>query len=72
MDRRKKAGLEQPRSFDEAVERIREKVEAPVLSPAQAALWRSGCIKGSDEALALLEQARQDKKEVVPGISDEM
>ncbi|MDQ0285453.1 hypothetical protein J2Z49_000554 [Desulfofundulus luciae] len=72
MDRRRKDGFEPPQSFDEAVERIREKVEAPVLSPAQAALWRSGYLKGSDEALALLERARQDKKEVVPGVSDEM
>ncbi len=72
MDRRQKDGLEPPQSFDEAVERIREKIEAPVLSPAQTALWRSGYLKGSDEALALLERARQDKKEVVPGIGDEM
>ncbi|MGB9802253.1 hypothetical protein [Desulfofundulus sp.] len=72
MDRRKKDGLGPPQSFDEAVERIREKVEAPVLSPAQVALWRSGYVEGADEALALLEQARQDKKMVVPGISDEM
>ncbi|SHJ40319.1 hypothetical protein [Desulfofundulus thermosubterraneus] len=72
MDGQKKDGLERPQSFDEAVERIREKVEAPVLSPAQAALWRSGYLKGFGEALALLEQARQDKNEIVPGISDEM
>lgn len=67
-----KDGVEPPESFEQSVERIRERVEAPVLSPGQMALWRSGYIKGADKALALLEQARQDKKEIVPGITDEM
>lgn len=58
-----------PRNFEQAAARIREKIEAPVLSEEQAALWHSGYIDGAGEALVLLEKAVQDKNSMVPGIT---
>jgi len=64
----KEKRADRPPHFEQAVRRIKNKIEAPLLSPAQAALWHSDYLEGADEALALLEKAGQDKNTVVPGI----
>ncbi|MBM7855457.1 hypothetical protein JOC37_001852 [Desulfohalotomaculum tongense] len=58
--------MKRPKNFSQAVERIREKEEAPVLQPRQLRVWASGYIDGMDDALELIEQA-EAASEVKPG-----
>lgn len=56
-----------PENFNQTAERIREKIEAPVLSPEQARIMDSGYINSADKALALLEKSDQYKEGVFNG-----
>ena len=57
----------QPEHIGQAAERIREKIEAPVLSPAQARILNSGYINSADNVLALLEKTAQNKGAIFNG-----
>jgi hypothetical protein len=57
----------QPEHIGQAAERIREKIEAPVLSPVQARILDSGYINSADNVLALLEKTDQNKGAVFNG-----
>lgn len=56
-----------PGNFEQVTERIREKIDAPVLSPGQARILDSGYINSPDKALELLEKADQYKEAVFNG-----
>lgn len=52
--------------INQAVERIREQVEMPVLSSRQVTLLNSGYINSADEVLEVLESAEQEKGVEIP------
>jgi hypothetical protein len=52
---------DQPRDFNEAIKRIKERQEAPILNDTQVNVLQSGYVDSMDDIVGILERAEREK-----------